>query len=148
MECEKEATGNGPIQHQVADIEDSSAAGRKVLLSRLMAFVLAIALLLLPVAISAPHVDAGGSHGQQTRIEAGKPVLVLSNHDNAQTALRSDEASHSGKSTGTSANAALAFAARLPEPDAGRLAALARHDAAPPQQRFLAFLARAPPRLA
>lgn len=145
MECDKGTTRNGSIQHRGADIEATTAAGRNVFLQRLIAFVLAIALLLLPVMVTAPHLDAGDWHGQQTSIEAGRPVLGLSNHDATQAALRNVDAKHSGKTANGSGKATFAFVASLPEPVPGRRIHRSPHDVRVPQQGILAFSARAPP---
>ncbi|WP_378947815.1 hypothetical protein [Mesorhizobium sp. ANAO-SY3R2] len=116
------------------------------MLPRLVAFVLACALLLLPLAGIAEHLDTGDWQGQKTGIDAASPVLVLSNHDTAQVALRNAEAKHSGKTAGGAGKATFGFLARLPEPQLGRLVSRIPHDAGLPQQSFLAFSARAPPR--
>ena len=146
MECDKGAARDGPIQHQVADFQVSKACGREVLLPRLMTFVLACALLLLPLVGIVPHLDAGDWHGQYARIDAGNPVLALSNHDAGQAALRNAEARHSGKMAGGCGKATFAFVSLLPEPVPGRPVYRTADDAGVSQLRFFAFSARAPPR--
>lgn len=112
---------------------------------RLMALVLTWALVLLPLSIGGPSLD---QRVGPIFADVGNVQALLSSYDRGQSALRSAETKHSGKSTGGWGKVALAAADQLPLENPGHSAVTWRHFPEPSDQRFTAFSARAPPLVA
>ncbi|WP_269931316.1 hypothetical protein [Aminobacter sp. HY435] len=112
---------------------------------RLIALLLTWALVLLPQSLEGPSPEQRDWRAGQGVADIGNPQPLLSSHDRNQSALRSSETKHSGKSTGGWGKAALAVVAQLILHEPGQAAAVGPDRAAAPKQRFVAFSARAPP---
>ncbi|MCX8567643.1 hypothetical protein [Aminobacter sp. MET-1] len=93
---------------------------------RLIALVLAWALVLLPASLGPLPISVGDQQAHQTVVNNGSAGLVLSNYDRSQSAIRNAEIG-------------------LPEPGPRRLELSRPRDAAVKAQQFSAFSARAPP---
>lgn len=134
----------GAIRTETANEQISKTPGRAIAL-RLVALVLAWALLLLPAGVGQLPVPAGDLHAKQTVVRDGSAGLVLSNYDRSQSAIRNSETKNSGKSAGTGGKAVFAQSFRLAEPVLRRLDTPRPSDTAFEPQQFQAFSARAPP---
>ena len=113
---------------------------------RLIALVLAWALVLLPASLGPLPISVGDQHAHQAVVNNGAAGLVLSNYDRSQSAIRNAETKNSGKSAGSVGKAVFGPGIGLPEPGARRLELSWLGDAAVKAQQFSAFSARAPPR--
>jgi len=113
---------------------------------RLIALVLAWALVLLPASLGPLPISVGDQQAHQTVVNNGSAGFVLSNYDRSQSAIRNAETKNSGKSAGSVGKAVFGPGIGLPEPGARRLELSRPHDAAVKAQQFSAFSARAPPR--
>lgn len=115
---------------------------------RLIALVLAWALVLLPASLGPLLISVGDQQAHRTVVNNGAAGLVLSNCDRSQSAIRNSETKNSGKSAGGVGKAVFGPGIGLPEPGPRRLELSRPHDAAVKAQQFSAFSARAPPRRA
>ena len=112
---------------------------------RLMALVLTWALVLLPLSLGGPSLDQRDWRDGPVVADVGNVQALLSSYDRSQSALRSSETKHSGKSTGGWGKVALATGGQQSLEHPGQPVLTSPRLAEASGERFQAFSARAPP---